>query len=100
MKQEKISEYVEVKAQEIMYWRPMTNSEIEGKIIRKQKSKFGETYVLETTDGLFGLPNHTVLDALLAMCEIGDSVKIKCTGSVENKKGNNTQLYQLFAKKN
>jgi hypothetical protein len=96
MKQEKLIEYEEMKPVEQQYWKPTTDSEIKGKIIKQQKSKFGMSYVLETTDGNFVLPNHVVLDSLLSMCEIGDNVKITCTGSVKNKTGNNTQLYKLF----
>lgn len=97
-KQEKLieNEFEEVTSTEQQYWKPTIESEIQGTIIRRQKSTFGMSYVIETKEGAVVLPNHVVLEGLLNKCDIGDKVKIICYGAEPNKKGNNTLLYKLF----
>jgi hypothetical protein len=92
--------YEEV-SNEYKIWKPSLNDEIEGTIVKRQKSSFGQSYVLEKDDELYLLPNHAILEGLLDRCHIGDRVRIVCTGFQEAKeKGKNkTTLYKVFIKR-
>jgi hypothetical protein len=81
-------------------WKPQINDVIEGKILKRQKSNFGNSFVLEVKGEPYLLPNHTVLEDLLTRCYIGDLVKVQCVGKTEGKQGKNgTMLYMVWVKK-
>lgn len=92
--------YQEVK-NNYTYWKPTKGDEIEGKLLRKFKSNFGESFVLDLgSDILVVLPGHTVLSGLLSRVVIGEEVHIICLGeSEEHKKGQKpSMLYKVFVK--
>jgi hypothetical protein len=91
-------EYTEVTNKQGI-WKPVIGDYISGKIVKRQKSNFGESFVLETDDGEVLLPNHKVLENLLSRCYIGDTVRVECIGTTPSNKGHDIMLYKVFLRK-
>ena len=100
-KQTALEESFEEVTSEFTAWKPSVNDTITGKIVRRIKSNYGVSSVIENKDGEFILPNHAILSALLEKCAIGDTVKINCVGMEKSKTPgkNDMTLYKVFIKK-
>ena len=99
-KQQQIFEEYEEVSNEYRIWKPQIADVLVGKIIKRQKSNFGMSFVLEVEDDLVLLPNHAMLETLLGRCAIGDNVRIVCTGTIPSTKGKNPLMqYKVFLKK-
>ena len=99
-KQNVINEEYDEVSNDFKIWKPQIADVLIGKIVKRQKSSYGNSFVIEKDDELFLLPNHQVLESLLERCHIGDNVRVVCTGTQPNTKGKNpTMLYKVFIKK-
>lgn len=98
-KQNKLQEEYEEVSNEHMIWKPQIADVLIGKIIKRQKSNFGMSFVIENDDGQYLLPNHQMLEDLLGRCAIGDNVRIVCGETIKTTKGMNLTTYKVFVKK-
>jgi hypothetical protein len=98
-KQNKLEEEFSEVVSEQKVWKPFAGAKISGKIVKRIKSNYGSSFVLELDNETYLLPNHKVLEELLNKCYIGDVVRIECVGTAPSKFSNETMLYKVFVKK-
>jgi hypothetical protein len=80
-------------------WKPKPGDTIEGTIVKRQKSNFGMSFILENDDGEHILPNHQLLETLLGKCMIGDDVRVICEEPIKTSNGQTLRVYKVFLKK-
>ena len=82
MKGNKEEEEIEMIEPASNIWLPVKEDEqVQGRIIRVTEGQFGSMYVLELDDKTEQtLPSHRYLMPRLAMCQVGDYIKVTYTG--------------------
>jgi hypothetical protein len=94
------NEYEEINSENRLIWKPQIADVLTGTIMRRQKSNFGNSFIIETDNKeSYILPNHQMLEDLLGKCMIGDKVRIVCGETIETSNGKNLQTYKVFLKK-
>lgn len=93
------AEYTEIVGNTWEVWKPYPGDSIEGKIVKRHKGNFGESYIIENIDGQFILPNHQMLERLLDRCMIGDRIRVVRGDSIKTGNEKTINVYKVFLKK-